>query len=136
MENTKLYEISLEGIISNIKLVEDEKVEINYGDNINILVETYHEQDCCENVYADFSIMKNFIEQLKDEYVSKLIIKGVKDMGFLLCFERQLEDDIKIFIPCYNSQNGYYSSDLSLKLKCGEVTTEIDISSYVEDKID
>ena len=39
-------------------------------------------------------------------------------------------------VHCYNAQNGYYSSDLSLIItKNGEQVAEIDVSGYVEDQI-
>jgi hypothetical protein len=45
--------------------------------------------------------------------------------------------DVKIFIPCYNYQNGYYSSNLSVVITQGGTTkTEVDISDCVEDHID
>ena len=41
----------------------------------------------------------------------------------------------KFFIPCYNSQNGYYSSELELILKRGKAKEVMDISEFVEDDI-
>lgn len=45
-------------------------------------------------------------------------------------------DEKKVFIPCYNYQNGYYGSDLELIIKNNNVQTKIDISNLVEDHID
>ena len=42
----------------------------------------------------------------------------------------------KWFIPCYNEQNGYYSSNLNLIIEFEDKPTiTIDITDYVEDKI-
>lgn len=93
---------------------------------------THHTQDCCESVYADFSVMKHFVEQLKGKNLERITIKGVEAMGFLLCLSHGYEET-KVFIPCYNYQNGYYSSDLELVVDVAGVTTRVDISDMVED---
>ena len=41
----------------------------------------------------------------------------------------------KFFIPCYNEQNGYYSSNLELILHKGKAKETIDVSEYVKDEI-
>ena len=86
-----------------------------------------HDQDCCELVYADWEQLKD-TDVLSHNFPEKLTIDGVDKSG------------IKIdgyFIPCYNSQNGYYSSDLAIKIKYPDgKKEEIDISNYVEDQID
>lgn len=100
-----------------------------------ISIHAYHQNDCCEHVYADFSIISFYQEELEEMKTSGLYIKAVKDMGFLLCFRRPGLSDIKIFIPCYNEQNGYYSDDLELQIEDSGVMTKIDISECVEDII-
>jgi hypothetical protein len=132
MNNIELYRKEINAEIADINIIEDEKVSISYGDTV-LIISTYHSQDCCENVYADFSVMEHFILPMKGQKVANLIIKGVKDMGFLLCFEHPQNTDFKIFIPCYNFQNGYYSANLSLDLKFDNVSTKIDISDFVPD---
>ena len=131
--NKEIYKIADVGTIK----------EFSHGDEfLNIIADkqieiaTYHDSDCCEQVYGDFSILKYHLESLKDKKVKNIVIKSVDDMGFLIVFEGGDQEDVKIFIPCYNFQNGYYSSNLSLTVKVDEVKTEIDISGCVEDHID
>lgn len=104
-------------------------------------LEHYHDQDCCENVYADWeniqvmtrigrnSINSNYLD-FDENLFSK--IEFQKDVGFTI------EDDngIKLFVSCYNRQDGYYSSDLSLIYtnSNGRKYT-IDISDCVKDDI-
>lgn len=87
-----------------------------------------HEQDCCENVYADWDALKAH-ESWFGSSVTGITIKSVKGMGFLLCFE--VYGTYKYFVPCYNEQNGYYSSELHLVVKDGKDTKIIDISDSV-----
>jgi len=89
------------------------------------VVEDLHQQDCCEMVYADWKQLED-TDVMSHDFPEKLIVKGIKDSG------------IKIdgyFIPCYNDQNGYYGSDLSIIITYanGRKRT-IDISKFVEDK--
>ena len=80
--------------------------------------------------------MEYLVEKLKGKIIKNIIIKGVEDMGFLLCFEPDYGITQKVFIPCYNSQNGYYSSNLELVIHDNETQIKIDISNLVEDDID
>jgi hypothetical protein len=136
--NKELYKKTYEHPvkITSIESKEEDSISINYeGGSINIV--TYHEDDCCEHVYSDTSVMKYFIESLKEKEMKQVAIKGVPEMGFLLSINHQWDDWTKIFIPCYNFQNGYYSNNLSLKISSEEGVSEIiDITDMVEDNID
>lgn len=129
MENKELYKVELGREKITDVIVTDELVTIKYGTD-EVSIESYHDQDCCESVYADFEVLKYHTKDIIGHSPDNLILKGVPEMGFLLCIAKE-----KIFIPCYNCQNGYYSSDLALKIKKGIETTEIDISDFVEDDI-
>jgi len=61
-----------------------------------------HDQDCCEQVYADFNSLKD--QDIKKKTFKEIKIRGVRGSGFRLN---------EYFIPCYNEQNGYYSSKYS-----------------------
>ena len=132
--NKKIYEIKKVGTIKEIShtdesliIIADKKIEIA----------TYHEPDCCEHVYGDFSILKYHLEFLKGKKITSISIKGVEDMGFLLVFHTEYEEFQKIFIACYNYQNGYYSDSLSLTVTEDELKkVEVDISALVEDHIE
>ena len=106
-------------------------------------LEYYHEQDCCESVYAEFEILKDYnvslvtgknidIKEIDFEESLTKLVEGVKEAGFNMVSKI----GEKFFVPCYNSQNGYYSGDLELILyKENNVREELDISDFVEDDI-
>lgn len=111
-------------------VISDIEVSFVLKDGSSVAIEAYHSQDCCETVYADFSTMKYHKEELVGKTIMDLVIKGVEGMGFLLCLAEE-----KIFIACYNSQSGYYSSDLELRIKEQGTTTVVNISNLVEDDV-
>jgi hypothetical protein len=135
MENVELLKIELKP--SRFKSFDfgNDSIAINFEDD-QVILSDYHDQDCCENVYADWEILKHYEKQIDgyDEY-SNLVIKGVPEMGILLCFG---DDPLrKVLIPCYNEQNGYYSTNLELKVKHGTgPEIRLDITNYVEDHIE
>ena len=124
-----------------MKIKEIKEEEIIF-DNDYIL-KYYHEQDCCENVYADFEVLKDYnvstktgktinIKDIDFEEHLDYLIQGVKGVGFNIISKI----GEKFFIPCYNSQNGYYSSMLELILVRNNITENMDISDFVKDEID
>ena len=82
--------------------------------NNNTGIVDYHEQDCCESVYADFS---NLDSDIMNHRFKNIELKEAKE-GF--CFG----DTRKYFVPCYNEQNGYYSN--YLEIHYGKVVQVID----------
>lgn len=103
----------------------------------------YHKQDCCESVYAEFEILKDYnvslvtgknikIKEIDFEESLIKLVEGVKEAGFNMISKI----GEKFFVPCYNSQNGYYSGDLELILyKENNVKEKLDISDFVKDDI-
>lgn len=85
-----------------------------------------HSQDCCEGVYADWTAA--FADNVALEPFTTLTIRGLPGAGI------RIND---VFVPCYNSQNGYYSSNLMLYFydPDGKLLFTEDISGYVEDQI-
>ena len=132
--NKELHTIEINKEIKELN-VSEEKVDIVLNDE-TINIGTYHSQDCCENVYGDFSALKYIAQELNGKVIKQLVIKEVSGMGFLVVLTMNYRDDKKVFVPCYNYQNGYYSSNLALSIKRGEIETKIDISGLVEDHID
>ncbi len=132
--NKQIYKKELNKIITKLDLTGD-TVIIKFSDSEKILLRSYHEQDCCEKVYADFSILKYHIKSIEGKKIKEFIIKGVKDIGFLLCFKIEDSHTEKIFIPCYNIQNGYYSDDLYLEIVDKKQTSKINIREFTEDNI-
>lgn len=116
--------------------VNDESIKISFEDDKELVFSTYHDQDCCEHVYGDFSVLKYHVEEMLGTLVRGIEVKAIKEMGFLLCIDCGYEEFIKMFVPCYNYQNGYYSDDLKLQIKDGELSVEVDITDCVEDHID
>ncbi len=116
-----------------------EKVSVS-NDEVKIggtTIGYYHGQDCCEHVYADFSVFDYFLEAINKHGVTGLQIKKVKDIGFIMFFHNKKFDTKKIgvVVGCYNEQNGYYANDLTLTINENGNTISIDISDSVEDNI-
>lgn len=125
--NQEIYRESINQKFSKVEIVED-RLEITKKDGTKIVIEDYHDQDCCERVYADFdSIRSQLPDLINDKNIKDFVIKGVPENGFLLCFYYDWEDSEKIFVPCYNNQDGYYSSKLILMVN----DKRIDISEFV-----
>ena len=139
--NKELYTKEYDSKIITGLNIDREHLTFKFEED-EITFSSYHDQDCCEDVYADFSVIKYHEEELIGKKLQKIVVKGVDDMGFLLCFyfnvsSYGISETEKIFIPCHNEQNGYYSDELSLKIKHGhgELHSEINISNFVEDRI-
>ncbi len=140
--NTEIYrkDFAESTKIVDVK-VSEEQLNIVIG-NEAIEFKSEHSQDCCESVYADFSIVGYHLERLVSKEFTSIVMKPVEDMGFLLIFEGGYKNTEKIFIPCYNYQNGYYSDNLSISIAVlntegmNNVTTTVDVSNCVEDHID
>lgn len=90
-------------------------------------IEDLHEQDCCEHVYADWSQLED-TDVKSHDFNEQISIEKVEGSGF------RIEG---YFIPCYNEQNGYYGSDLSLEIKEKDKETRIiNVDCCVEDRIE
>lgn len=91
--------------------------------NTGVKFKTHHEQDWCEAVYADWSSLNDttfFTTEFQD-----IQIDFVKDTGFRIN---------GYLVNCYNSQNGYYSSNLVLIInQPGTDEIVIDIAGCVID---
>lgn len=73
------------------------------------ILETYHRQDCCEHNYPDFSNIADEVGNYGfDE--TRLCLERVKDCGFRFGDNKRM-----FFVPCYSEQNGYYSSDITVR---------------------
>lgn len=74
-------------------------------DNDMALVDI-HYQDCCENVYADWTA----VDEAAKHYNFKSIKLESARGGFRFGDGRRM-----FYVPCYNAQNGYYSEDLVIQ---------------------
>jgi len=107
-----------------IKLINENGIIFDNGMELN----DFHDQDCCEHVYACWDSLKTEAGLMEHEFDEDLKIEGVENSGFRLD---------GFFVPCYNFQNGYYSSSLELIIKYSDkrTTKHIDISDWVNDQI-
>lgn len=132
-ENVKLWEKKL-GLVTDLRFEEGLALDIDGAPTLTI--KDYHHQDCCESVYADWEALSYYKDKIARKKFETLEIKAVPDIGFLLCFyENSYSAGVKVFIPCYNEQNGYYGNDLELIIKQGDTETKLDISDLVEDHV-
>lgn len=105
-------------------------------------VKDYHEQDCCESVFLDMDMLDIYKDTIKAldniKWFSILWVPWEGILVYILPYNKSCYEPtpLKIFIPLYNSQNGYYSSDLQLIITIDNDITEINISDYVQDDID
>lgn len=98
-------------------------------DDVKHSITDYHEQDCCESVYAHYPIHSD----LQSELCRGFVIETVADSGFRFGIKPySYSPPVWEFVPCYNEQNGYYSNDLILKLDGKKI---LDITNCVLDKI-
>lgn len=128
-----LFEKEIIGVVSDFKQT-DESMSFKV-DELSVVLSTEHDQDCCEHVYGDFSVTA-YLKKIDGRKIEKIKIKSVDGIGFLVVLVFNYDSPEKVFIPCYNFQSGYYSSDLSLLIEIENVKTKVDISNLVEDHID
>lgn len=112
--------------------IGDQYIKFDNGETLSY----YHDQDCCEHVYADFEHMqvmgvqsKNFVYAYELDFFENVLdsVIPIEGLGFYLVTKQ----GISILVSCYNEQNGYYSSDLALYYK----GKKLDISECVKDVI-
>jgi len=106
-----------------MKLILIDEQGLKFDDGT--VVEHFHDQDCCETVYADWKQLED--TGILNREFNDIKIEGVKRSGFRLN---------GYFVPCYNEQNGYYSSGLEVWITKGNEKRVVDVSEFVEDKID
>lgn len=95
--------------VKGAKIVEVEENLIRFSDGTEIT--GYHEQDCCEDNYADCGQLDDIA--LNTEFdTSNLVFEEVEGSGFRF----GNAPSKMFFVPCYSSQNGYYSSDIEIRL--------------------
>jgi hypothetical protein len=87
----------------------------------------YHEQDCCEYVYADWKSLEgcDLSPLLTNDLIEVEIVQGA---GFRLN---------GLFIPAYNSQNGFYSNSLDIIIDYNTFEVIVNVSSLggIKDEI-
>lgn len=91
------------------KIINIEENSIEFSDGT--VIHCDHCQDCCEYNYADFPQLDDLARNYNFK-TSKLRFEAVDGSGF-----RFGDSPFRMFfVPCYSSQNGYYSSDIDVYL--------------------
>ena len=130
-------------LITTIEFKTPRESKVEFCDEYVIIAgvkfEGFHDQDCCEYVYADFNIIKYYKSQIeKLGTISKIELKSVPECGFILFIYSNggyFEKREGVLINCYNCQNGYYSSALDLIITDGSHTVgTYDLDSYYINK--
>ena len=99
-------------------------------------LQTFHDQDCCEDVYADFENMqvmgerkKNYVSVRDLDFFENILdsVVPIEEVGFYLVTKQ----GVCILVSCYDIQNGYYSSNLTL-IYDGKEKDITECTKYVE----
>lgn len=86
-----------------IASISDQEIRFDGGHAITF----DHEQDCCEENYADFEQVDDIARAAT--FTHPLQFEAVDGFGFRFGNENNMH-----FVPCYSFQNGYYSSDIRI----------------------
>lgn len=84
--------------------VTDEEILFDNGNSITF----DHVPDCCEHNYADFEQLDDIARTV--EFDPNLEFQACEGAGFLF----GNRPGKMFFVPCYSSQNGYYSIDVNI----------------------
>ena len=128
MKHIKKFKES-DSLSSNIlaKVVEVTSDNIIF-DNGSIL-SSEHQQDCCEHHYLDFTYVElSDFDGLEFDLSSDKFFNRIPEYGI----ELVPVSGWGVRIPGYGSNNGYYSSDLTLVLSDGNKSRTFDISDCQE----
>ena len=104
-----------------IKRVDDFEIVFDDGQEITF----DHYQDCCEANYAAFDEIDDLAYEHDFKYLK---FEPVECAGF-----RFGDDELMVFVPCYSSQNGYYSSDININLNGIEVISAMECEMLLDD---
>lgn len=86
--------------------ITDEKILFDNGKIITFR----HDQDCCEDNYADFgALTKDTINIDYDFDEKNMKFEFKNNEGFVFG-----NDGHMVFVPCYSEQNGYYTTNLEI----------------------
>jgi hypothetical protein len=95
--------------MKNLKVVKinSDSLEFNNG----VVLTSDHEQECCESHYLSLSdLTLNDFDELEFDLTSDDFFERIEDYGIAL---KPIIGHL-VRIPGYGSNNGYYSSNLSL----------------------
>jgi len=105
--------------------VKDEYIQFDNGAKLY----SYHDQDCCENHYLNFADLQlSDFDGLEFDLSGEEFFKRIEDYGIELI----PIDGHSVKIAGHGSNNGYYSSNLSLVIEFGKEKRSYDISECQE----
>jgi hypothetical protein len=84
-----------------MKITQVTEVDITFDNGNRIYFD--HDQDCCEHNYADFKQIDDLAWEW--DFDENLKFESCPHSGFRFGNEGRM-----VFVPCYSSQNGYYST--------------------------
>jgi hypothetical protein len=113
-QNTNRPSRKRENIMAKIKTFEENLLVFDDGTQITC----DHVPDCCEYNYARFEDIDD-IAKTTDFDTSNLAVETVENAGFR--FGNQ--PNKMFFVPCYSSQNGYYSCNLDIYINNRQVAS-------------
>lgn len=90
--------------MEKIKIVEVGVERLVFSDGVSIYSD--HIPDCCEYNYADFSQIDDLAKEWEFEHP---IVFEECEYGFRFGNKNKM-----VFVPCYSSQNGYYSYSVDI----------------------
>lgn len=114
--------------MKNLKVVKIDSDSLEFDNGV--ILYSDHEQDCCEIHYLSLSdlTLEDF-EGLEFDLTNDDFFERVEDYGIAL----KPINGLPIRIPGYGSNNGYYSSNLSLVISDNkEFTKTFDINECQE----
>ena len=103
-----------------IRYVTDDHILFDNGNTITF----DHDQDCCENNYADFMQLDD--EARAYDYDEKnMRFEAVEGSGFRFGDNRRM-----FFVPCYSDQDGYYSDKIEIHYKTKVLDFSAELREY------
>jgi hypothetical protein len=101
--------------MKKIKIVEVGEERLVFSDGVDIY--SFHEPDCCEYNYADFSQIDDIAKEW--EFIHPIIFERC-EYGFRFGNKNKM-----VFVPCYSNQSGYYSYSVDIYYKGGVVLKSV-----------
>ena len=90
-----------------------------------VVLSSYHEWDCCENHYLSLKELDLLdFEGLEFDITGNDFFERIEGYGIML----KPLNGLPVRIPCYGTNTGYYSSNLSLVLEGENIKKTYDIT--------
>ena len=106
---------------TKIKSITEDTIKFDNGYELSF----YHEQDCCENHYLDFThIEPSDYEGLEFDLSGDNFFERLPGFGIALL----PTNNYPLRIPGYADNNGYYNSELRLELQTPDKRVIYDIT--------